>query len=321
MAAKVARAEGASAAGIGLIALGDECALEDLEESCGHSPGKRTAFRYAPRPMPRTDSDSGETTPASEPSSAEQASGSDQATPVRLEGRAKYVATPLLVLWCTAPGILGFVALGFIASLNDWIRGFGPQALLVYVLLFACCSGLGILPTYAMSLIGGWIFGMQQGIAGALVGFVGGAMIGYLVSTLAAGDGYRRWLDGKPKAKAIREAFIEQGFWRSLLVVTLLRFPPNSPFALMNLAMTAAGARFFPFAIGTAIGMAPRTIVAVTLAAGAAAAGEKNFTSLFAKRPVETIIGVVVFLVVLGILSQIGKRALAKAGLLASAQA
>jgi uncharacterized membrane protein YdjX (TVP38/TMEM64 family) len=273
-------------------------------------PGKRTAFRYAPRPMPRTDSDSGETTPACEPSSA-----IDQATPVRLEGRAKYVATPLLVLWCTAPGILGFVALGFIASLNDWIRGFGPQALLVYILLFACCSGLGILPTYAMSLIGGWIFGVQQGVAGALLGFIGGAMIGYLVSTLAAGDGYRRWLDGKPKAKAIREAFVEQGFWRSLLVVTLLRFPPNSPFALMNLAMTAAGARFIPYAIGTAIGMAPRTIVAVTLAAGAAAAGEKNFTALFAKRPVETIIGIVVFLVVLGILSQIGKRALAKAGL------
>jgi uncharacterized membrane protein YdjX (TVP38/TMEM64 family) len=240
--------------------------------------------------------------------------------PVRLEGRAKYVATPLLVLWSTAPGILGFVALGFIASLNDWIRGFGPNAFLVYVLLFAVCSGLGLLPTYAMSLIGGWIFGVTEGATGALLGFVGGAAIGYGVSRLAAGEGYRRWLDGKPKVRVVRQAFVESGFGRSLLVVTLLRFPPTSPFAFMNLAMAAAGARFLPYIIGTAIGMTPRTVVAVVLAAGAAEAGEKNFLALFAKRPVETIVGVVLLLGVFAILSQIGKRALAKAGLLAPSE-
>lgn len=236
--------------------------------------------------------------------------------PVRLEGRAKYVATPLLVLWSTAPGILGFVALGFIASLNDWIREFGSNAFLVYVLLFAVCSGLGLLPTYAMSLIGGWIFGESEGIAGALLGFVGGALIGYLVSRLAAGDGYRTWLDAKPKARVVREALVESGFWRSLFVVTLLRFPPSSPFAFTNLALAAGGARFVPYIVGTAIGMTPRTVVAVVIAAQAAAAGEQDFMALFAKRRLETIVGAVLLIAALGLLSAIGKQALKRAGLI-----
>ncbi len=252
------------------------------------------------------------TAPTQEPAPAPDSAPN----PIPLAGRAKYVATPLLVLWCTAPAILGFVALGFIASLNDWIRDFGPNAFVVYILLFALCSGLGLLPTYAMSLIGGWIFGESEGIAGALLGFVGGALIGYLVSRLAAGDGYRAWLDARPKARVVREALVESGFGRSLLVVTLLRFPPSSPFAFTNLALAAGGARFVPYILGTAIGMTPRTVVAVVIAAQAAAAGEQDFMALFAKRRLETIIGVVLLVAALGLLSAIGNQALKRAGLI-----
>lgn len=235
--------------------------------------------------------------------------------PVLLEGRARYVATPLAAVWGTVPGIAGFVALGFIASLNDWIKGFGDQSLVVYIALFAVCSGFGILPTYAMSMIAGWIFGTTWGSVGAIAGFMGGALIGFALSKLAAGNAFQRWLDAKPKARVIRETFVTRGQARMLGTVTLLRFPPSSPFALMNLVLTASGVKFGPYVLGTLLGMTPRTVVAVVIAATAAAAGEQDFQSLFQKRKVEFIIGLVVTLGVLMLLAQIGQHALKRAGL------
>ena len=241
---------------------------------------------------------------------------SEPGQPVTLEGRARYVATPLAAVWGTVPGIAGFVALGFIASLNDWIKGFGEQGWLVYIALFAICSGFGFLPTYAMSMIGGWIFGTTWGSAGAVSGYMGGAIIGFALSKFAAGNAFERWLDAKPKARIIRETFVARGQARMLGTVTLLRFPPSSPFSLMNLVLTASGVRFGPYALGTLVGMMPRTVVAVVIAATAAAAGEQNFQALFTKRKIEFIIGVVVTLAIVMILAQIGQHALKRAGLI-----
>jgi uncharacterized membrane protein YdjX (TVP38/TMEM64 family) len=48
-------------------------------------------------------------------------------------------------------------------------------------------------------------------------------------------------------------------------MIALLRLPPNSPFALTNLAMSAAKVPFLAFIVGTVIGMAPRTAIAVVI--------------------------------------------------------
>jgi uncharacterized membrane protein YdjX (TVP38/TMEM64 family) len=234
---------------------------------------------------------------------------------VALEGRAKYIATPLAALWGTFPGIAGFVALGFIASLNDWIKGFGEQGWFVYVALFAICSGFGLLPTYAMSMIGGWIFGATTGTLGAICGFMGGALIGYAITKVVAGEAFQRWLDAKPKARVIRDVFLGHGQGRMLGTVIALRFPPSSPFSLMNFVLTATGVRIVPYVLGTLIGMSPRTAVAAWIAATAAAAGEQNFQTLFVKRPVEFIVGAVLTVIILMVLANIGHRALIKAGL------
>lgn len=234
---------------------------------------------------------------------------------VTLEGRARYVATPLAAIWGIVPGVAGFVALGSIAALNEWISGYGERGWWLYVGLFAACSGIGLLPTYAMSMIGGWIFGAGLGTLGAVSGFLGGALIGYGITKLAAGDAFQRWLDAKPKARVIREAFVAHGPGRMLGTVIALRFPPSSPFSLMNFVLTASGVRLVPYVLGTAVGMTPRTVVAVLIAAAAAAGGAKDFQSLFAKRTPEFIAGLVVTMIVVVVLAQIGQRALAKAGL------
>ncbi|MFO0830062.1 MAG: VTT domain-containing protein [Phycisphaerales bacterium] len=232
-----------------------------------------------------------------------------------LDARAKFGGGLLGLAWVTAPPFLGFALLANVDPIKTWLESHGDVAIWVYAVAFAILSGVGIFPTYAQALVGGWVFGFQWGFIGAIGGFVGGAAIGYAVSRVVAGDGFQRWLDARPKTRVIRQVFIEQGFWKSFGTVALLRFPPNSPFALTNLAMAASGVHWVPYLVGTAIGMAPRTALAAWVAATAAAQGEKDFQSLAAKNPMNFVVGLIAVLVVAGVLGAIAKSALRRAGL------
>jgi uncharacterized membrane protein YdjX (TVP38/TMEM64 family) len=234
---------------------------------------------------------------------------------VRLGARAKFGGGLLGIAWIALPPFFGVALLANVGWANDWLRTHGDVAILVYVAAFALFAGLGFFPTYAQALVGGWVFGAAWGFAGAIFGFVGGAAIGYAIARMVAGDGFRRWLDAKPKSRVIREAFVEKGLVKSTLTVALLRFPANSPFAITNLAMAASGVHWLPFLIGTAIGMAPRTFVATYIAASAAAQGERNFQNLLVRNPIAFAIGLVSLMVVAIVLGQLGKAALRRAGL------
>jgi uncharacterized membrane protein YdjX (TVP38/TMEM64 family) len=47
------------------------------------------------------------------------------------------------------------------------------------------------------------------------------------------------------------------------LIVTLIRVPPSSPFAVTNTVMAATRVPVIPFVLGTVIGIAPRTAAVV----------------------------------------------------------
>jgi uncharacterized membrane protein YdjX (TVP38/TMEM64 family) len=239
-----------------------------------------------------------------------------QASPApQLSTRAKFLGGPTAVLWGIAPGILGIYALARVDLITEHLRSLGPNGWLVFMAAFAVASGCGLLPTYAMSLIGGWVFGLRDGAIAAIGGFVGGALIGMAISLIVGGPAIGAWLERRPAVRVVRDALVGRGFWRTLGVVFLLRLPPNSPFAITNFAMTAARVHIVPYILGTALGLAPRTLIAVSIAAAAASAGEKNFQNLLANRPVETIIGVTITLAILIGLAQIGKAALRRAGI------
>ena len=75
--------------------------------------------------------------------------------------------------------------------------------------------------------------------------------------------------------------------------------------------MSTTGVARVPFVIGTALGMAPRTLAAVLLAAAGASRGD-DIVQVLAKDPLIVIVGVAVAFVVLGIIGFIAKRALEK---------
>lgn len=215
------------------------------------------------------------------------------------------------IVWTAAPAICGILLLWYIAPLSELLQARPALGLTAYVAIFIISAGLGFLPTYAQALLGGWVFGVWIGTPAALAGFTGAAMLGYFIARLVSRDRIESLIEDNDRARAVRQAMVGRGFWPTLGVVTLLRLPPNSPFALTNLAMASAGVRKIPYVLGTAIGMAPRTTVATAFAHMGAATGSKDLQTLARESGWPVVVGgLVVMVIVLMILGAIANRAI-----------
>jgi uncharacterized membrane protein YdjX (TVP38/TMEM64 family) len=228
----------------------------------------------------------------------------------------RYLAVALGILWSTLPGIVGIMLLVQLQPVSESLRGRGPEGIALFTLLAALCSGVGLLPTFSQAILGGWVFGFAWGAPAALAGFAGGAIVGRAISLMVAGSAIAQMIDAKPRSRVIRDALVNADQRKTLLYVTLLRLPPNSPFAFMNLALTGSGVRTLPYIIGTVIGLAPRTLVAAWFAAAAASTGAEDLVA-FAKSqgPVALLSGVALLALALGVLGYASKAALRRAGL------
>ncbi len=216
------------------------------------------------------------------------------------------------ILWATLPALCGFYLLAQLGPVSEYLRSHGTTGVLLYVFAFIVSAGLGLLPTYAQAVLGGWVFGFELGLPAALAGFTGAAIVGYCVARFVSRDRVAKVIAEHPKSAAISEALIGHGFARTLGIVALLRLPPNSPFALTNLAMAGSGVAPTPYALGTLIGMTPRTAVAVFFAAAAASSGAKDIQS-FVRDGLGLgvfIGGIVVMCIVLAIIGSIANRAI-----------
>lgn len=222
----------------------------------------------------------------------------------------------LAIAWFTLPLALSFVLFARLGQVTDWLHGLDGSGWIVATAGFALLAGTGLLPTYAQSVLMGWVFGFALGTPIAIGGYVGGAVLGYGISRLAAGDSIRQRIDSHPRWRVVRSALVDACPARTLFLVALLRFPPNSPFAFTNLVLAATGVRFVPMLVGSVMGMLPRTAVAVWIGAEGAATGAKDLTELVDKQGMTAVlIGVALLVVVLVIMQHIGKRALRAAGL------
>jgi len=216
-------------------------------------------------------------------------------------------AGPLALIAASTPAISGFLLLGSIYWFAPWLRAHPAGGMLVYVVGYMVLGGLALMPTYAHSVLGGWAFGFKLGFPLAMAAFLGAAALAYVIGRCASGERIVRIIDEHPKGRAVRIALIGRGFFKTLLIVTLLRLPPTSPFAITNLAMAATRVHPLAFLIGTAIGMAPRTGAVVFLAAGLS---ELDFAA--PKRPWLFVAGIVVTMLVLAIIGYIANQAITR---------
>jgi uncharacterized membrane protein YdjX (TVP38/TMEM64 family) len=214
-------------------------------------------------------------------------------------------AGPLAVVAASLPAIAGFTLLGLIYWIAPWLRSQPYWGPLVYIGAFILCGGIALLPTWAYSVLGGWAFGFPAGFAAVMCAIIGASTVAYAVGRWAAGNRVLTMIDEHPKTRAVCRALLGSGFARSLLIVTLVRLSPNSPFAVTNLAFAAAKVNFVAYILGTMIGIAPRTGIVAYLASRLA---EPRFDT-----PKWMMIGgILVTVIVLSIIAQLARRALAQ---------
>ncbi len=214
-------------------------------------------------------------------------------------------AGPLAVVAVALPPAGGFLLLGTMKSVGPWLASHQSLGVALYVVGFALCAGLALLPTYAQAVLGGFAFGVTLGLPAALAGFVGAAVIGFALARRLTGERVLATVKEHPKLSLLRSALLGRGWWKTLWVVTLIRLPPNSPFALTNVALASLRVPCSAYVLGTLIGMTPRTAVAVYLGSGLAELSFENLAS-----GVWFYIGIAVTVLVVLVLGTMAQRAL-----------
>jgi len=180
-------------------------------------------------------------------------------------------AAILGVAWSTLPSFAGVLLVLNMEPLRLALVGDGTSTLhiatgmSIYLAGFVLLAGFGCLPTVSQALLAGYAFGVPMGLLLALLGFGGASLVGYEVVSKIARSRVEQELVNKPRAMLLRNALLHASPSRALLIVTLIRISPSSPFALTNLMLASLGVPRRIFFFGTLIGMLPRTLAAVMI--------------------------------------------------------
>lgn len=131
-----------------------------------------------------------------------------------------------------------------------------------YVVLYAAAVSLSLPGAAVLTTAGGLMFGTLAGAAWAVLGATCGAMALFLIARHALAPALAR--RAGPLLDRVRPRLERDGF-AGLLALRLI---PVVPFWLLNLAPALAGMRLAPFALATALGIIPGSLLYASIGAG-----------------------------------------------------
>ena len=220
----------------------------------------------------------------------------------------------MFIVWCVLPLTCGRILLANINSAHHGLGGEDLNAAMIFAASYAVLTGLGVLPTYAATIVGGWVFGVELGFAACAAGYLGGSTIGFCISKLVCSDHVATWIDSRKRWRIIRKTILEENKWKATGIIALIRLSPSGPFAVTNLVLAACGAGWTEFLIGSSLGIAPRTLFACFMAASASATGATDIQTLAKNQGyLAVIVGVVIFMATLAVIGFIARAALDRA--------
>lgn len=132
----------------------------------------------------------------------------------------------------------------------------------VYLLVYIAATALSIPGAIWLTLAGGFLFGTLLATVLVVIGATAGAALLFLIARTALGEPLRA--RAGPWLARMAEGFRADAF-NYLLV---LRLVPIFPFWLVNLVPALLGVRLSTFALATAIGIVPATLVYASVGAG-----------------------------------------------------
>lgn len=176
-------------------------------------------------------------------------------------------AGPVAIVMSFWPAIGGLIVLAFLANLGPWLRLQQSSGLAVYFLLVSTLLGLSFVPTFACAILAGWAFGFALGWPLAMAAILTGSVLAYAIGRWICRQRILEIILERPRWRAVHQMLLATSRSQSVLVITLLRLPPSSPFALTNFALAAVRTPWPEYTLGTLLGIAPRTAMAAFAAA------------------------------------------------------
>jgi uncharacterized membrane protein YdjX (TVP38/TMEM64 family) len=227
---------------------------------------------------------------------------------VKMEKRGLSVGRIALI----AVAVIGLIFVGrqgagYIPIFAEWVQGLGVWGPIAFIAGYVLAAVLFI-PGSLLTLAGGAIFGLTNGVMIVFLAAVLGSSAAFLVSRYVARSAIERRLAGNARFAAIDRAVGAEG----RKIVFLLRLSPVFPFSLLNYGLGLTNVRFVDY-VAASVGMLPGTLLYVyygkvigdvaALAGGMAREkGAADYAIL--------ILGLVATIVVTTIVTKIARRAL-----------
>jgi uncharacterized membrane protein YdjX (TVP38/TMEM64 family) len=136
-----------------------------------------------------------------------------------------------------------------------WIKGLGPWGPVIFILLYIPSSVL-MFPDFLPNAAAGAIWGVGVGTVAVSLGRVLGSAATFLLTRSIAGRWIERKMAADPRFAAVSEAVGREGF----RLVVLLRLCPLFPVIMLNYTLGLTRVSLPAYAIGTLVGMIPRTL-------------------------------------------------------------
>jgi uncharacterized membrane protein YdjX (TVP38/TMEM64 family) len=191
----------------------------------------------------------------------------------------------------------------WLESFKGWVEGQGAAGYVFYVLVYVVCCVL-LVPALALTLGAGAIFGFVPGAIVNVIGATLGAIAAFLLARGALRGRIERITSGHVKFGALDRAIIQEGT-KIMWLVRLSGFPP---FTWVNYAFGLTGIRLGPYVLTTFFGIIPGSLAFTWAGAAGAQAltGQGNRVAL-----IVTAIGAVL---VSAFIARIATRAIRRAG-------
>ena len=180
------------------------------------------------------------------------------------------------------------VDLPSVSTVRAWLDGAGGGAWVALTLGVALVLLVPV-PRTAVSVLVGVVAGFGAGVVVSLVGGLVAGLVAFGLARALGRDAMTR-LAG-PRLDAVDGLMGDRGFW----AVLAGRLLPVVPFVLLSYGAGLTAVRLGPYALATAIGLVPGTVVQVGIGASAASFDGTAATAV-------PVLGAVLGLVVLGLL-------------------
>ncbi len=145
-----------------------------------------------------------------------------------------------------------------IAELKDWIRAIGIWGVIVFVVIYAVSTLVGV-PTSLLTVIAGSLYGSVIGVIIVSIALTLGAALGFIISRYFAQEAIHNWLKDKEKFHKLENLTQKHG----ATIVAITRLVPVIPYTLLNYGFGLTKIPFGTYVFWSWLSLLPGTVLYV----------------------------------------------------------